>query len=210
MTPSEEEARGSGGTKRKVAAGVKRAAADGENGHDEQRRKVSDGHYVGNSAVASHCEFRNFVCGIGQGLMVDNSRPDVGVQHREFSPIIGLKKFNNWIKSVLIGKFTHRGSNGRGASVLDIGCGKGGDLNKWRVAGIKLYVALGEFTQSREKGQLTSVDIADISIDQARGRFNSQKNRPFEGHLFAHDCFSVSYIPQTILGSQLIIPATTL
>ena len=77
-------------------------------------------------------------------LTIDNARPEVGVQHRELSPIIGLKKFNNWIKSVLIGKFAHRGS-GPGANVLDIGCGKGGDLNKWKQARIRLYVGMGEF-----------------------------------------------------------------
>lgn len=71
----------------------------------------------------------------------DNSRPEVGVERREFSPIIGLKKFNNWIKSVLIGKFAHRP---RG-KVLDVGCGKGGDLNKWKQARIGLYVGLGMF-----------------------------------------------------------------
>jgi mRNA (guanine-N7-)-methyltransferase len=75
----------------------------------------------------------------------DNSRPEVGLQHREFSPIIGLKKFNNWIKSVLIGKFAYRPRGAAGANVLDIGCGKGGDLNKWKQARIKLYCGLGEF-----------------------------------------------------------------
>jgi mRNA (guanine-N7-)-methyltransferase len=74
----------------------------------------------------------------------DNARPEVGVEHREYSPIIGLKKFNNWIKSVLIGKFSYRPPGGSGARVLDIGCGKGGDLQKWRQARIQLYVGLGE------------------------------------------------------------------
>lgn len=68
----------------------------------------------------------------------------MGVQHRELSPIIGLKKFNNWIKSVLIGKFAWRLKGAPGAKVLDIGCGKGGDLNKWKQAQIRLYVGLGE------------------------------------------------------------------
>lgn len=75
----------------------------------------------------------------------DNSRPEVGVEHRELSPIIGLKKFNNWIKSVLIGKFAFRGHNRPGANVLDLGCGKGGDLNKWKQARIRLYVGMGEW-----------------------------------------------------------------
>lgn len=74
----------------------------------------------------------------------DNSRQEVGKDARELSPIIGLRKFNNWIKSVLIGKFAHRPGRGQGANVLDIGCGKGGDLMKWKSANIRRMVALGE------------------------------------------------------------------
>lgn len=83
----------------------------------------------------------------------DNSRPDVGVQERQESPIIGLKNFNNWIKSVLIAKFGKRAFDGapppppgdlkcRG-KVLDMGCGKGGDLQKWQKARVREYVGLG-------------------------------------------------------------------
>ncbi|WVF66975.1 hypothetical protein IAT40_001718 [Kwoniella sp. CBS 6097] len=126
-----------------------------EYGHDLQRRKVSQNQYVGNvAAVANHY----------------NARPEVGVEGREFSPIIGLKKFNNWIKSVLIGKFAHR-SQGR---VLDLGCGKGGDLNKWKQARIRLYVG---------------IDIADTSIEQAESRYQRMRSS-FDGYFFAYDCFS--------------------
>ncbi|WWC60216.1 uncharacterized protein I303_102782 [Kwoniella dejecticola CBS 10117] len=124
-------------------------------GHDLQRRKVSETHYVGNNAtVADHY----------------NSRPEVGVEGREFSPIIGLKKFNNWIKSVLIGKFAHRHQG----KVLDIGCGKGGDLNKWKQARIMLYVGL---------------DIAETSVQQAAERYQRMQGR-FDGFFFAYDCYS--------------------
>ncbi|OCF32280.1 hypothetical protein I316_05948 [Kwoniella heveanensis BCC8398] len=126
-----------------------------EYGHDLQRRKVSETHYVGNvAAVANHY----------------NARPEVGVEGREFSPIIGLKKFNNWIKSVLIGKFAHR-SQGR---VLDLGCGKGGDLNKWKQARIRLYVG---------------IDIAETSIEQAASRYQRMRSS-FDGYFYAYDCFS--------------------
>ncbi|KAK4687258.1 mRNA (guanine-N7-)-methyltransferase, partial [Tremellales sp. Uapishka_1] len=132
-----------------------------EVGRDLQRRKVSATQYVGNvKAVAEHY----------------NSRPEVGVQHREFSPIIGLKKFNNWIKSVLIGKFAWR-PPGKGARVLDIGCGKGGDLNKWKQARIRFYLGL---------------DLADTSVEQAEGRYRTMNRPGFEAHFFAHDCFAKS------------------
>lgn len=71
------------------------------------------------------------------------------------SPIIGLKNFNNWIKSVLIAKFGRRGDDhyknnhtqqeeqGRKLKVLDLGCGKGGDLQKWFKAGTDEYIGFG-------------------------------------------------------------------
>jgi hypothetical protein len=88
----------------------------------------------------------------------DNARPEIGIDQRRISRIIGLRNFNNWIKSVLITRFAHTalvsstvvdGAGGRGGrgslrgKVLDMGCGKGGDLNKWSKARIKEYVALG-------------------------------------------------------------------
>ncbi|KAG8917908.1 mRNA cap guanine-N7 methyltransferase, partial [Tulasnella sp. 417] len=91
-----------------------------------------------------------------------NARPDVGVDKRQDSPIIGLKSFNNWIKSVLISQFAtpafkastviasqppeqhgrnYRGNNNpRRGKILDLGCGKGGDLQKWSKARIADYV----------------------------------------------------------------------
>jgi mRNA (guanine-N7-)-methyltransferase len=82
----------------------------------------------------------------------DNSRPDVGVVERRESPIIGLKSFNNWVKSVLIAKFAKHAFEGAApmlpgermrGRVLDMGCGKGGDLQKWQKAHVKEYIGLG-------------------------------------------------------------------
>jgi mRNA (guanine-N7-)-methyltransferase len=86
---------------------------------------------------------------------------------RHDSPIIGLKNFNNWIKSVLFANFCHpalasssivrppppgakKAPITRG-KVLDMGCGKGGDLNKWAKALINEYVGLGELTSYRHQ-----------------------------------------------------------
>ncbi|CAG8850777.1 19880_t:CDS:1, partial [Racocetra persica] len=66
-----------------------------------------------------------------------NKKLDVGVEKRNESTILFLKNFNNWIKSVIIGRYVGQGSN-----VLDIGCGKGGDLLKWKAAKISALVGL--------------------------------------------------------------------
>ncbi|CAI5475468.1 unnamed protein product [Closterium sp. Yama58-4] len=64
----------------------------------------------------------------GEGLLVrvvadHYSRRDNQQRHeREASPIIHLKKLNNWIKSVLIRLHTHPA---RGARVLDLACAEG-------------------------------------------------------------------------------------
>ncbi|CAI0649196.1 unnamed protein product [Colletotrichum noveboracense] len=105
-----------------------------------------------------------------------NSVPERGRDWRRTdSKIKGLRAFNNWIKSCIIQKFSpdedHTpGSREQGVTtenqllVLDIGCGKGGDLGKWQQAPqpVELYVGL---------------DPADISIDQARERYRQMASR---------------------------------
>ena len=162
---------------------------------DTARRRVGETEYKGNYAnVAEHCEWsgseRRRKC---QHLFADNLRPEVGVQNRELSPIIGLKKFNNWIKSVLIGKFAYRPQDRPGAKVLDIGCGKGGDLNKWKQARIQLYVGMGKLAKRYKVHQINvRPDIAENSIQQAEERYRRLNRPPFAGRFFAHDCYSVS------------------
>lgn len=76
--------------------------------------------------------------------LVDNARPNTDRVARQDSPIIGLKSFNNWIKTVLIAKFARREDEvGPKVKVLDLGCGKGGDLQKWAKAGTDELVGLG-------------------------------------------------------------------
>ncbi|KAI0075824.1 hypothetical protein K474DRAFT_1357328 [Panus rudis PR-1116 ss-1] len=136
------------------------------------------------------------------GLVVEhyNARPEVGVVQRNTSPIIGLKNFNNWVKSVLITQCAHpvlqkspnagpfpvqappgmRGNRGgmnirAAGKVLDMGCGKGGDLTKWVKAQIREYVG---------------IDIAAVSIDQARDRYVSQRAPKFAAFFEAADCYT--------------------
>ncbi|KAK0667965.1 mRNA capping enzyme-domain-containing protein [Cercophora samala] len=136
-----------------------------------------------------------------------NAVPERGRDWRKTdSRIKGLRSFNNWVKSCIIQKFApdedhSPGARERGQTsnnrllVLDIGCGKGGDLGKWQQAPqtVDLYVGL---------------DPADVSIEQARDRYRSM-NRPggggrggrgghrgrpppriFEARFHAKDCFA--------------------
>ncbi|KAJ7470559.1 mRNA capping enzyme-domain-containing protein [Mycena latifolia] len=109
----------------------------------------------------------------------------VGVAQRETSPIIGLKSFNNWVKSVLITRFAHpalaaskvvgRGPRALRGKVLDMGCGKGGDMTKWAKA---------------RATEVLAVDIAAVSVDQARSRWQQLRRPTFDATFAALDCYS--------------------
>ncbi len=143
-----------------------------------------------------------------------NAVPERGRDWRKTdSRIKGLRSFNNWVKSTIIQKFSpdedhtpgaHEhgrdmvGAGGHELLVLDIGCGKGGDLGKWQQAPqrVALYVGL---------------DPADVSINQARDRYRSMGNRGgggrggrggghrgrhppriFDGRFLVKDCYGES------------------
>ncbi|KAF2239757.1 hypothetical protein EV356DRAFT_572520 [Viridothelium virens] len=128
-----------------------------------------------------------------------NAVPERGREWRRTdSKIKGLRSFNNWVKSAVIQKFAPQedftpggGAGGEerrggGLLVLDVGCGKGGDLQKWQQAPqrVDLYVGL---------------DPAEVSIEQAKERYTQMQRgrggprgrpqRVFEGHFFTKDCF---------------------
>ncbi|KAL2422022.1 mRNA cap guanine-N7 methyltransferase [Exophiala dermatitidis] len=114
---------------------------------------------------------------------------------RNESQIKGLRSFNNWVKSVLIQKFSpeekaepeelgwgeepKEPERQRPLAVIDIGCGKGGDLGKWQLAPqtVGLYVGL---------------DPAETSIQQARERYQQMRRgrRPiYDARFIPQDCF---------------------
>jgi hypothetical protein len=112
-----------------------------------------------------------------------NEREERGREARQESRIFRLRKFNNWIKSVLIAKFIPERTEeeideGRGLFILDIGCGKGGDLGKWqKQPQIQAYVG---------------VDVAEVSIMHAEQRAAELRGRRFSTRFFTMDCFSVA------------------
>ncbi|XP_050212911.1 mRNA cap guanine-N7 methyltransferase 1 [Mercurialis annua] len=107
-----------------------------------------------------------------------SARTNQTLEEREASPIIHLKKLNNWIKSVLVQLYARRDD-----AVLDLACGKGGDLIKWDKAKIGYYVG---------------IDIAEGSIEDCRTRYNGdadhhQRRRKFSfpARLICGDCYEV-------------------
>ncbi|KAJ1976231.1 mRNA cap guanine-N7 methyltransferase [Dimargaris xerosporica] len=104
-----------------------------------------------------------------------NARPELGRERRNQSDIIGLRKYNNWVKTILIGGYSRPGD-----CVLDLGCGKGGDLLKWNNASISYYLGL---------------DIAQVSVQQARERYRDLRNARFKAEFHAIDCFGTPIQP---------------
>ncbi|OIT23396.1 mrna cap guanine-n7 methyltransferase 1, partial [Nicotiana attenuata] len=66
-----------------------------------------------------------------------SARINQALEERETSPITHLRKLNNWINNVLIQLYVKRGD-----AILDLPCGKGGDLIKWDKAKIGYYVGI--------------------------------------------------------------------
>lgn len=60
-----------------------------------------------------------------------NMQRDRRLAERDTSEVLFLRNFNNFIKSVLINDACDKLPPMKSLSVLDICCGKGGDLNKW-------------------------------------------------------------------------------
>jgi mRNA (guanine-N7-)-methyltransferase len=110
-----------------------------------------------------------------------NERRDEGREGRQTSRIIRLRNFNNWVKTVLINLHTRPGCR-----VLDLCCGKGGDLQKW--AKVKASA-------------LVSCDTAAVSISQAVERYNKMTSVTFRPTFLVGDCFDVrltEYLEQDV------------
>ncbi|QEU59256.1 Abd1 [Kluyveromyces lactis] len=102
-----------------------------------------------------------------------NERTFLSKKHnRNYSPIIKLRNFNNAIKYMLIDKFTRTGD-----VVLELACGKGGDLRKYGAAGISQFIG---------------IDISNASITEALKRYHSMKNLEYQVILITGDCFGES------------------
>ncbi|KAJ0102987.1 hypothetical protein Patl1_04465 [Pistacia atlantica] len=137
-----------------------------------------------------------------------SARTNQTLEEREASPIIHLKKLNNWIKSVLVQLYARRGD-----AVLDLACGKGGDLIKWDKAKIGYYVGIDIAEGSVSTFSLLSPILLrhpehdslmdDILwkppfIEDCRTRYNGdadhhqrRKKFSFPARLICGDCYDV-------------------
>lgn len=101
----------------------------------------------------------------------------------------------------------NQGKRGIAGKVLDMGCGKGGDLSKWNKAHIKEYMGVGEtdfllVTLHRLNG---SLDIAANSVEQAHGRWKSMRQARFDATFAALDCYTES-LSQGFPPAKLVQP----
>jgi mRNA (guanine-N7-)-methyltransferase len=116
---------------------------------------------------------------------------------RTKSPIYKLRNFNNIIKYILLGNHVRRASPDQPLSILDLCCGKGGDLNKCEFVQVDQYIG---------------IDISDASVKEAFSRYSQQKARfrpqhgkvvrdsrryNFEACFATGDCFSKT-IPEIL------------
>ena len=134
---------------------------DGVEPDTRKRQRVDDKEYdyVQNILVMNQKYFYN----LQQGTLHKLARED--------SETIFVKKFNNFIKSQLINLvcFTCKPKglcdqfNNSNLSILDLCCGRGGDLGKWAKNGIAHYVG---------------VDLSEALVEEAKRRYTeSHVNR---------------------------------
>lgn len=90
-----------------------------------------------------------------QDVFYEAQQGTLNQMSREDSETIFVKKFNNFIKQQLINHFCFA-SRAKGLSVLDLCCGRGGDLGKWAKNGIAHYVG---------------VDLSEALVVEAKRRY---------------------------------------
>ncbi|XP_066147388.1 mRNA cap guanine-N7 methyltransferase isoform X1 [Euwallacea fornicatus] len=110
---------------------------------------------------------------------------DKGLKERAESKIIYLRRFHNWIKSMLINEYLTKIKDSKKQfnppiRVFDLCGGKGGDLEKWR------------------KGNVTHVivsDIAEGSLEDCKQRYNLMKQSSQNRRRWnSGNLFSIEYI----------------
>ncbi|KAL9621500.1 MAG: hypothetical protein Q9160_004030 [Pyrenula sp. 1 TL-2023] len=133
---------------------------------------------------------------------------------KQESTIKGLRGFNNWVKSCIIQKFSPREKavqqeRGWGEEpveeqadnspllVLDMGCGKGGDLTKWKLAPerVALYVGLDPASQSITQANTRYQEMLQQDRKQSnrfQNNYRQRRNPLFDSRILVKDCYGES------------------
>lgn len=140
----------------------RRVSSSSSSSEEEQKKKPEQKSQNISNVVATHY----------------NQLEEKGYAGRKESRIFFMRKFHNWIKSMLIEKHINKIKEVKKRGpivVLDMCCGKGGDLFKWQSAGIS---------------QLVCTDIAEVSLDQCESRYEQMRQRGRQ----RDNLFSIEYI----------------
>lgn len=107
-----------------------------------------------------------------------NGRQNEPISKRDLSRVVAMKSFNNWVKSMVIQYgLAKLQCSPHKVNVLDIACGKGGDIPKWKSSRIK---------------HLVGIDIAGDSVKHAMERYKERvagRKGGFSAEWYACDCF---------------------
>ncbi|XP_076474210.1 RNA guanine-7 methyltransferase [Bombus vancouverensis nearcticus] len=99
---------------------------------------------------------------IENSLLVVQHYNSVLNKDRNKSRILYMRNFNNWIKSMLILEFINKTPTNARLKVLDMCCGKGGDLFKW---------------EKMNAAHLICTDLADVTMQQCQDRYKQMSKR---------------------------------
>lgn len=97
------------------------------------------------------------------------------IKERRESDIIGVRHFNNAMKCYVIYlgmKFYSLNKDDKPIRILDLSCGKGGDLIKYNMRNVSF---------------VGGADIADVSIEQCKDRFQKLRDKCFDSKFVVAD-----------------------
>lgn len=163
----------------------KRRKYDTGQNHNETTNLVTDNDKETNESLKARVHSNNSVL-VAKHY---NSLANEDSCNRNRSRILYMRNFNNWIKSMLISEYTDKIKEhkvyGSPIKVLDMCCGKGGDLLKW---------------EKTKVSHVICADLAEISIEQCQHRYkdllksSANKRDPtplFTAEFITADCTKV-------------------
>ncbi|KAH9385144.1 mRNA (guanine-N7-)-methyltransferase [Nematocida major] len=119
-----------------------------------------------------------------------NNIKSIGVKSRSSSEIIAIREVNNFLKLKLIQKFLKEN-----AVVLDLGCGKGGDLSKLKHRSVKHYygcdIAKGSLKEALSRSMTHSFKTDFLEVDFTKKKIIIEQKADLVMAQFSfHYCFA--------------------